>query len=66
MLINQIGIENIRSKTESGIANNDDCLALLEYIDEKVDTEGFSDKICAAVEQAIDDSIMSRNCCRCR
>ncbi len=57
MLINKIGIEDIRNKAEHGIANNDDCKALLEYINESMDTEGFTDKVVEAVEDAISDSI---------
>jgi hypothetical protein len=60
MLLNEIGIEAIRSKVEHGNATNDDCKALMEYLDEidiEAQTEEFTQAIACAVESAIDNAI---------
>ncbi len=57
MAINKIEIESIQSRANKRNATNQDCLNLLEYIDDNVECEDFQDKIAAAVEIAIETAI---------
>ena len=56
-MINKIEVDAIRSRAEKGDATSDDCLNVLRYFDDSVQTADFTNEVIAAVEGAIESSI---------